>query len=373
MNNRRLVIIGIILGAILIILVIVSSLIGGFRERQDRRGPAPTLSPLQREQKIQEIKSNIRSIPSSTASSLSTLDRKLPQTNSDFEMIHSPVVGQYFIRKKTPQADQKINDFLRENGISSIDDVNRTAPIFVIVSEPVQNVAQKKEEEFISNKDEGIQESGPTPTSPPIPTPGVDQQTAKDAQLLSELFKTILTFELETVETPSAGGEQVPSGQLSQASGALAAIFNEAGSKVGVAPKLLESFMRVECGRLLALPDEVINAYSQPGSGLPPNHYCFGNAWGAHGPMQFIRTTWARYASSVNRYGGYTHTPYIENIRDSVYAAAEKIKLDGRAANPFSWNQEEVYRSGRAYCGRCHEIPACPNYCQRVWANYSTN
>lgn len=152
---------------------------------------------------------------------------------------------------------------------------------------------------------------------------------------------------------------------------AIGEIFKEAGEKVGVPPRLLEAFNARECS-LLDLPANLVAEYSRPGGRLPPGNKCVSYA-GAKGPFQFIDSTWARYASAVNRFGGYTHTPNVFNIRDSAYAAAEYLKSMAHAASPTQWTKDEVYRAAGGYCGsQCRPDRACgADYCGGVWGYYS--
>ena len=121
--------------------------------------------------------------------------------------------------------------------------------------------------------------------------------------------------------------------------------------------------------------DEKIIEYSQPNKGIPIGHGCYRNSIGASGPMQFLPYVWTSYASSVNRFGGYTHTPYIANIRDSVYGAAWKLKRDSRTTD-INWTYDQVRRAIICYnagCGRLNNPPSSTlRYLKAVWAIYKS-
>lgn len=111
--------------------------------------------------------------------------------------------------------------------------------------------------------------------------------------------------------------------------------------------------------------------YSRHGNRLPPDNSCFGNSYGAKGPLQSINRTLAGWARAVDRFGGYSHKPYIENIKDRVCAASWKIKSDGKPKDPFHWTKEEVLTASGVYCGsRCAHIPACLRRCENAWEYY---
>src|SRR5206468_1134879 len=104
-----------------------------------------------------------------------------------------------------------------------------------------------------------------------------------------------------------------------------------------------------------------VAAYSQPGGGLQSGDSCYSpNSAGAEGPMQFIPRFWIPYSTAVNRYGGYNHKPYIENIRDSVYAAAENLKKNS-LAHGFDWTYENVRRAIICWNAGCSRLDNPPS------------
>ncbi len=169
---------------------------------------------------------------------------------------------------------------------------------------------------------------------------------------------------------PLKDDEEIPTGALT-----LTGIFDEAGNKVGAPPIILRTVMQVECGWIFNFTTAKIADASKPGGGLQPGDPCYGaNSAGAIGPMQFLASTWPPYSTAVNRYGGYSHTPNIRNIRDSTYAAAEKLRKDSLAFS-INWKYEHVRRAIICYnagCSRLDNPPASTiEYFNRVWAAYN--
>lgn len=101
-------------------------------------------------------------------------------------------------------------------------------------------------------------------------------------------------------------------------------LYQEAGAAFGVQPGLLAGVGKVECdhGRY-------------PGCNEP-------NEAGAVGPMQFLPSTFARWASASG-----SRAPDPRNPRDAVFAAAAKLAADGAAADParalWSYNHSHAY------------------------------
>lgn len=101
-------------------------------------------------------------------------------------------------------------------------------------------------------------------------------------------------------------------------------LYQEAGAAFGVSPGLLAGVGKVECdhGR-------------HPRCNEP-------NEAGAIGPMQFLPSTFVRWASASGN-----PAPDPRNPRDAVFAAAAKLAADGAAADParalWSYNHSHAY------------------------------
>lgn len=102
------------------------------------------------------------------------------------------------------------------------------------------------------------------------------------------------------------------------------ALYQEAGAAFSVPWEILAAVGKVECdhGRDLAC--------------LVPN------VAGAAGPMQFLPSTWARYASASG-----SPAPSIYHPRDAVHAAGAKLAADGVGRDPWaavrSYNPSDAY------------------------------
>ncbi len=275
--------------------------------------------------------------------------KKLPLSSAEFDMTYSESLGQYFIQKKTPDADQKINEFLQQNNMQDVKDSFPNN--FVSTTKPAAAIQRKAEDDLIKARLENLKMSDEVV---PLPIEGPAGKSG-DQQNLIDSSKTVLSFNF---------GAPKPKKTTVSGAGAIAnptvldAIFNEAGARVGTPPKMLKAIMSIECGRLIsATPDQDILAWSAPGApGLPRGHGCYQNqgGYGAYGPMQFVPGTFSRYGSAVNRYGGYAHAPSIQNIRDSVFAAAELFLLNSGATGP-TWTLEQMKRAYVCYAAGCSQ------------------
>lgn len=171
--------------------------------------------------------------------------------------------------------------------------------------------------------------------------------------------------------------------------GDLSLIFNEVAGKINMPAKLLSGVMKIECPAIFQLSDQEIATYSQPGQGIPASGKtarCYRNNVGAMGPMQFMSGTWPGYANAVNKFGGYTHKPNVENIRDSAYAGARMYYLNSgktEAERPKAgqaWSRDQVLRSVICYnagCGRLsksfEDLPKeTQKYFNTLWAYYTS-
>lgn len=163
-------------------------------------------------------------------------------------------------------------------------------------------------------------------------------------------------------------------------------LVNEAASAFNVPPAILAAVAWIEGGHMWGYSDSQIATYSAPGGRDPQN--ARPNGCGARGPMQFLndgiardcqdRTgqkmddVWAGFANAVNEATGENRTPNIDNIKDSLYAAARKLWKDSKASSN-NWNQEQVYRAGSGYLGSCTTVYVRlgnRTYCDYLWDNY---
>ncbi|MEK6952052.1 MAG: hypothetical protein AABX29_03485 [Nanoarchaeota archaeon] len=281
------------------------------------------------------------------------LQDKMPYVSQDFELGYSDLTGKYYLYKKSPKADAQLKKFLENNSITNLNN------LIYEVNKNVQNVITLDENKIIDYNLTELKKSD---------SKYLDK-IKQDIRLLSEVVK-IFSEPIEPKQEISSSQSAILKEDLN-----LDKIFNEAGSKVGTPPKILKGVMTRECPPIISLPNEKIIEYSNPGNGIPIGHGCYRNSIGASGPMQFLPDVWTGYAFAVNRFGGYTHTPYIANIRDSVYGAAWKLKRDSRSTD-LNWTYDQVRRAIICYnagCGRLSNPPSSTlRYLEAVWNIYNS-
>ncbi len=375
MSNKALTFAAIALGGVLFLLVILSALSSSLFN--SKKNPAlqvsppqieesnnsfdesnriePTLSLEDEEKKLNEA-ADIKILSSDEAEKLAKFTESLPYTSPNLDIVYSPTLNQFFVRKKTAKGESEFQKILSENGLTGI---YRSFGFFKSVDKDVNVARAEAEQSFLDEKAKELERR--KKSSQNKRTRNLSKEDVeKDTKSLVEALRAMIDF---PTREGSSGANLSPT--------AIGEIFKEAGEKVGVPPRLLEAFNARECS-LLDLPANLVAEYSRPGGRLPPGNKCVSYA-GAKGPFQFIDSTWARYASAVNRFGGYTHTPNVFNIRDSAYAAAEYLKSMAHAASPTQWTKDEVYRAAGGYCGsQCRPDRACgADYCGGVWGYYS--
>lgn len=375
MSNKALTFAAIALGGVLFLLVILSALSSSLFN--SKKNPAlqvsppqieesnnsfdesnriePTLSLEDEEKKLNEA-ADIKILSSDEAEKLAKFTESLPYTSPNLDIVYSPTLNQFFVRKKTAKGESEFQKILSENGLTGI---YRSFGFFKSVDKDVNVARAEAEQSFLDEKAKELERR--KKSSQNKRTRNLSKEhVEKDTKSLVEALRAMIDF---PTREGSSGANLSPT--------AIGEIFKEAGEKVGVPPRLLEAFNARECS-LLDLPANLVAEYSRPGGRLPPGNKCVSYA-GAKGPFQFIDSTWARYASAVNRFGGYTHTPNVFNIRDSAYAAAEYLKSMAHAASPTQWTKDEVYRAAGGYCGsQCRPDRACgADYCGGVWGYYS--
>ncbi len=314
-------------------------------------------------QMLNEAK-NIPILTSEEADKNFELQSKMPYITKDFELGYSDLTGQYYVYKKTSKADAELSKFLENNEFTDLNNLLKE------VNKSVQNTILEEENKIINEDRQNVSNTK------------INKQQ-KDVETLSKLIKIFSSFNSkisigsDPEESSSVSGTIEQSGQqeINSDNITLDSIFNEAGTKIGTPPKILRGVMTRECSPLVSLPNEKIIEYSQPGNGIPLGHGCFKNSKGASGPMQFLPDVWLSYASAVNKFGGYTHTPYIANMRDSVYAAAWKLKRNSRTTD-LNWTYEQVRRAVICYnagCGRLNNPPSSTlRYLEAVWNMYKS-
>lgn len=236
------------------------------------------------------------------------------------------------------------------------------------------------------------------------------QGQSASTNFLLDLLKLLFSFYSNSpgqtlVGTPIPQGSQsanlnpLPTSSLTQENTinltSLRDLFQEVSSKVGIPGRVIEAVMLIEYPTAFNYTSDQVNSYSLPGNQIPG---CGPNMCSAEGPMQMTigidnqgssscssccfptclsscPNAWGGYGQSVNNYNAPIHNTSACNLRDSVYAAAQKLKNDS-GATTSSWTQDQVYQAARHYYGACdnsHRYARLGNrtYCEFVWWYYT--
>ncbi|MFZ1549568.1 MAG: hypothetical protein WBB49_01370 [Microgenomates group bacterium] len=317
-------------------------------------------TPLTKEQveSLQKLKSTLRT---------------KPEDNDDFAISYSEDLDQFFVQLKSSEATQKFEEFLVKDPelikIYESDnyDYFKTGTISpqTLITQAQRVLDDYREREDESQKADSdltiVDSPPPQSLSPTLPINTNDPSS--QIKPVFNIFKTLVglnSIPLPT-STPTPGKILVgnPTSPVQSTPSNLDSLFAEAGQRVGTPPPLIKAVMAHECGVLLSETSANILAWSQAGAGLPITHKCFdgGVAKGDGldlGPMQFyIPRYFEVYSQSVNQFGNYNRPkPYVENIIDSVYASAYKLKLDSKSSDS-NFSCLEVKRASWCYACGC--------------------
>lgn len=338
---------------------------------------------------------------------LNNLNKSLPFTSTDFDVEYSPYLNQYFISKKTPDADKQIALWVAENKLSEL---IKNPNLFIFTNQPAADYKNQAEEIVVSAREQALLTPFPSPTTASsTPQLSITPTEQPDLSLLIDLLNAFFSIgtnlsTLEAVpEAQPSGGQltvQQTNLQYSTVPQSLTQIFSEVSQKVGVPIKILEAVLRIEYPSTFNLSQQEIGFYSTPGNSMSGEY--LPNVCSATGPMQMTigydrngsslcpkccwegscldtkggcPNAWASYARAVNTYGGYTHQPNPLNLKDNIYAAALKLKTDSAASDPVNWTQDQVYQAALRYYGSCSENARYEHlgnrtYCEFVWWYY---
>jgi len=403
--------------SILFFLIIITYFIFHQKNNQKTQTQTPTISTQQntinfnnqKDQTVHSPDSTINSskevfkrtltINSSDSKQLTDLIKKLPLETETFSAFYLPLNNQVVFIPKNQAGYLAIDNFLKENGWERI--ATQYPKLIKITTIDSLNHYQNQEEIFFEQRDKVLKQI-PTQTNNNLsPTSSPSQNSLS---LLTDLL-TIIFQSSSSLNQTSANPSQEstpfptlfnPTGYLPQPATtsyqSLQNLFNEVGSRVGVPPKILEGVLTIEMPSTFNLTEQQINLYSTPGNVLPN---CGPNLCSATGPMQMtigvdnhgspvctdcrLRScpnAWATYGNAVNIFTQDRHQPNPCNLRDNIYAAAYKLKTDSGANDPLNWTQEQVYRAGTRYYGRCddsHRYQRLGNrtYCEFLWWYYT--
>ncbi len=263
----------------------------------------------------------IKSLTQSQSEQLDKIATLSGYTSSDLDIDYSRKVNTSYIHEKTPNAQDALRNLIGDELFKIYQNSKEYGNLFVKTTNP-RGQREKDEEMLVQNYK---QRKGTLSTT----TPSKSKQ-AKEVQTLFKLFDIMSTFDLGSSSIPTTPTNTTGTAGIIQGSNsALDAIFNEAGQKTGTPPLILKGINAHECN-LLSESDTDIVAWSKPGSGLPPSHKCYDAGPDGDGidlgPMQLYVKYFQQELTAVNRLGGYTHTPNVENIRDAMYAAGDKLR-----------------------------------------------
>lgn len=323
-----------------------------------------------------------------------------PVDNSDFAITYDSDLNQFFIQLRSESADQNIEDYLAVDpellGMYKNDqyDFFRTSSI-----SPKESIAQTRlqfdtyqEQKYLIIQDAGQDTFRDVSVSPSYN----DQRILNQTSALNNLIKSLASFRIPAPSPSEKLNIMLPNiGPISPTDqpqnrgipSNLDALFAEAGQRVGIPPPLIKAVMAHECGILLSESKNNIDAWSQPDAGLPSTHKCFDGGVKKGdgldlGPMQFYLPRYFEvYSQSVNQFGKYNRArPYVENIIDSVYASAYKLKLDSKSTDAV-FSCTEVKRASWCYACGCSRYDngnlnayGCrfaPGLFQYLWGHYT--
>lgn len=185
----------------------------------------------------------------------------------------------------------------------------------------------------------------------------------------------------------STAGSYNPPYTTSIKSPYLQSLFVDAAKNACVPPELMLSIAQREAGGALGWADEQAVKYTQPGwqvgastSDLQDG-YCYNTCSNpdlgcigkdVRGIMQFEQETFNGYKSQLQTLLG--HEPDRCNAKDSIYAAALKIKANsGTGSSTCSgWSEDTIRTVAGRYCGGgCVDSPACGrDYCGDILRTY---
>ncbi len=415
---------GLILGACvvgLVIIIIVLNLFTSSKSKEETSTPPlPTQAPVTRtgsnfnqpkvsasmQKTLQQEQSRLLQLKPLTTQQHEAMQKlkdsvqSKPVDNDDFAIIYSEDLNQFYIQLKSSEASQKLEEYLALDpelpNIYKNDtyDYFKTGTISpqTAMTQAQQAVDDYREKEYQARQTDSDLTKVDTPSAhTPSPTaiPNENDPTSQIKPAMN-VFKSLMGFNLAllppTVPSLSPTAADKPASSDQSVPSNLDSLFAEAGQRVGTPAQIIKGVMAHECGVLLSETVANIQAWSKSGAGLPITHKCFDGGYKKGdgldlGPMQFyIPRYFEIYSQSVNQFGGYNRSnPYVENIVDSVYASAYKLKLDSKSTDA-NFSCLEVKRASWCYACGCtdynkgdlgtHRCRFAPGLFQYLWGYY---
>lgn len=217
----------------------------------------------------------------------------------------------------------------------------------------------------------------------------------------SAWLQNLVPSETRYIEPHLPGRKEIASQNLEK-------IFEEVARQYCVPKAIIMAISQMEAGGTWSYRDEEVTNFSTPDwwekegckmdekvVGDCTKGYCYDTcrvtdlcpSYSVVGPMQFEESTWNGYKNQLE--DDLSHEPHRCNLRDSIFAAAMKIKADSGTGSSecTDWNKETVRRATRRYCGSCGIAEECGtnptaeceqqhracgySYCEAVWLLYN--
>jgi len=218
MKSQRYLIIA--AGGLLIVLIIITLLVSSLLSTK-QSSQQPTLLPTgafesggrqnssSNQMNIVETESqNLNALTSDQSNKMLAVGNKLPFSSLDLDIGYSPLLNEFFIDKKTPQADQVLQQFLKDNGLFDL--YQQHPELFVNTTQSVSDAVQQAEQNFKQEQlqvtPQNTQNTNQTPTSSSQSQQntngGSTDETASTLQPLVDLIKSLVNLDLGPTLTP---------------------------------------------------------------------------------------------------------------------------------------------------------------------------
>ncbi len=210
LTNKLIIVAGVILVLLIVVTVFISSLT---KKTQSGKQPTlvptgffestgeqmkPTLSESELKQEVAEI--NSRLLSTDQVEKLDEIKTKLPISTNDFGLGYSYITGQFYVQKKSSQADTALQKFFQNNNF--LDVYQKYPELFVnTTNQPVGQAIRQAEQNVTS-----IQQEQEPQSNQPKPTERKKTQLEKQQALFFDFIGIFTDFELGT--TSSSGSNK---------------------------------------------------------------------------------------------------------------------------------------------------------------------
>ncbi len=228
MNNRfstRLIIVAVI---VLILLVFFTLILGSaFKKKEvttEFLTPIPTqsfetdggnfstLNPQQRQKDLNQFTQfGTTGLTSDQINSLNKLKSKLPYNSPDFDIGYSSDLNQFFISKKTGQADEKLQQFLQDNGLWDL--FQSGASNFVVTNLPLNTAVDSSTQDILNQYQDSRVDHDPNheyqnqPTITEESNPDLPTKSFSDFQ---NVMQTMFSYDTTGLNQAIDESNQVP-------------------------------------------------------------------------------------------------------------------------------------------------------------------